>query len=92
MTLSHVSIQKVLRRFSTKPAIVYLIDGRDKQVFAKHLWVPQTMQILILANLHGSTLGGHWGLEITVQNILTSYFWPRLASDAETFIRRYPDC
>ena len=72
--------------------LLYLIDGRDKQVFAKRLWVPQTMRILILANLYGSSLGGHWGPEITLQNILTSYFWPSLASDAETFICRCPDC
>ena len=40
--------------------LLYLIDGRDKQVFAKRVWVPQTMRILILADSHGSSLGGHW--------------------------------
>ena len=50
------------------------------------------MQILILANSHGSTLEGHCSPEITVQNILTSYFWPSLASIAETIIHCCPDC
>ena len=46
----------------------------------------------IIAESHGSLLGGHDGTDKTVQRILTQYWFPGVHSETEFFIENCPTC
>lgn len=62
--------------------------NRDKAVF----FTPRSMVNTIITNAHGKPLTGHWGIERTVERILSSYYWPTLSKDVETHITHCDPC
>ena len=46
----------------------------------------------IIAQAHGSLLGGHDGVDKTVQRILTNYWFPGVHSETDFFIENCPIC
>ena len=72
--------------------LMYIYFNRQYATPAKRLWVPKKLQPMIMANHHGSTLGGHWKEEKTYQAIAVKYFWPSMASDIERHIKMCRTC
>jgi transposase InsO family protein len=62
--------------------------NKDKAVF----FTPRSMVNTIITNAHGKPLTGHWGIERTVERILSSYYWPTLSKDVETHIIHCDPC
>ena len=46
----------------------------------------------IIAESHGSLLGGHDGNDKTAQRILTQYWFPGVHSQTDFFIENFPSC
>ena len=46
----------------------------------------------IIAESHGTLLGGHDGTDKTVQRILTTYWFPSIYSETDFFIQNCPTC
>ena len=47
---------------------------------------------MIIANHHGSTLGGHWRELKTYEAIAIKYFWPSMVQDIEIHIKLCQIC
>ena len=47
---------------------------------------------LLIQELHGGALAGHFGIEKTCSMLKEHYFWPRMSRDVEHFIKRCSTC
>ena len=72
--------------------LLYIYSGKTKRLPNKRLWVPERLRTMIMANHHGSTLGGHWREEKTYEAISIKYFWPSMAHDIESHIKLCKIC
>ena len=72
--------------------LLYLYSSKNKSWPRKRLWVPDRLRSMIIANHHGSTLGGHWKEEITFNAIANKYFWPLMARDVEDHVKLCKIC
>jgi hypothetical protein len=72
--------------------LLYLYSTKKQSWPRKRLWVPDRLRSMIIANHHGSTLGGHWKEEVTFNAIATKYFWPMMAKDVEDHIKLCKIC
>ena len=76
----------------TDNGLLYIYSGKTKRLPTKRLWVPERLKTMIMANHHGSTLGGHWKEERTFEAIAIKYFWPSMAQDIEGHIKLCKIC
>ena len=94
---SHM-MQAIIKLFASSSFIdsenglLYIYSGRTKRLPNKRLWVPQRLQPMIMANHHGSSLGGHWREEKTYEAIAIKYFWPSMAKDIEAHVKMCKIC
>jgi ribonuclease HI len=72
--------------------LLYIYSGRTKTWPNKRLWVPARLKSMIMANHHGSTLGGHWKEEKIYEAIAIKYFWPSMAQDIEGHVKLCKVC
>ena len=56
------------------------------------LYIPAAIRNDLLHQLHSSAIGGHLGINKTLDLIGRSYYWPTLRADVETFIKSCPIC
>ena len=49
--------------------LLYIYFNQPNTTPVKRLWVSERLQSMIMANHHGSTLGGHWREEKTYEAI-----------------------
>ena len=47
---------------------------------------------LLIKELHGGALSGHFGVEKTCSMLKEHYYWPKMSKDVEHFIRRCSIC
>ena len=94
---SHI-MQAIIKLFAARSFIdsenglLYIYSGRTNRLPNKRLWVPQRLQTMIMANHHGSSLGGHWREEKTYEAIAIKYFWPSMAKDIESHVKMCKIC
>ena len=92
------TMQAVIKLYASRSCIdsidglLYIYFNRPYSTPAKRLWVPKRLQPMIMANHHGSTLGGHWKEVKTYQAIAIKYFWPSMAHDIEQHIKLCKIC
>ena len=72
--------------------LIHLFTARNRHISSKRLWVPKSLQNMILSNHHGSTLTGHNGELGTYERIQTKYFWPTMSQDISKFVRHCKVC
>ena len=58
----------------------------------KQLLVPLSRRVKILRLAHESLMGGHMGINKTVNRILTCFYWPGLVSDVKKWCRTCDVC
>jgi hypothetical protein len=76
----------------TNNGLLYIYSGKSNRLPTKQLWVPERLKTMIMANHHGSTLGGHWKEEKTYDAISIKYFWPSMAKDIEGHVKLCKIC
>ena len=92
------TMQAIIKLYGSKSCIdsvnglMYIYFNRPYTTPVKRLWVPKRLQSMIMANHHGSTLGGHWREERTYEAIAVKYFWPSMAADIEDHIKMCKIC
>jgi hypothetical protein len=92
------TMQAMIKLYASRSCIdsidglLYIYFNRPYTTPVKRLWVPKRLQPMIMANHHGSTLGGHWREERTYQAIAIKYFWPSMARDIESHIKMCKIC
>ena len=72
--------------------LLYIFTARNRHISSKRLWVPKSLEEMILHNHHGSTLTGHNGALGTYERIATKYFWPTMSQDITEFVRHCKKC
>ena len=72
--------------------LLYIYSGKTRRLPNKRLWVPERLKTMIMANHHGSTLGGHWREAKTYEAISIKYFLPSMAQDIESHIKLCKIC
>ena len=72
--------------------LLYIYSGKTRRLPNKRLWVPDRLRTMIMANHHGSTIGGHWRETKTYEAISLKYFWPSMAHDIDGHIRLCKIC
>ena len=91
-------MQTIVRLYGSRSFIdsdnglLYIDSGRTKRLPTIRLWVPECLKSMIMANHHGSTLGGHWKEAKTFEAIAVKYFWPSMAQDIEGHIKLCKVC
>ena len=58
----------------------------------KQLAVPSKMRNDVLKSYHDALTGGHQGQERTYEAIRLKYFWPKLYSDVQTYVKTCEGC
>ena len=58
------------------------------------VWIPEntTLRETILLRNHDDPIGGHFGIEKTVEVLKRKYYWPQLTRDVKEYIHRCPAC
>jgi len=46
----------------------------------------------ILTEYHDSRLGGHYGIDNTIERIKKFYYWPQMSKEIEEYVRSCPTC
>ena len=54
--------------------------------------IPQSLQSMVLAHLHGDKLAGHFSAQKTFQRSLTICYWPYIRRDIEAYCRTCREC
>jgi RNase H-like domain found in reverse transcriptase/Integrase zinc binding domain len=70
-------------------------NGLICQVFGKgdvRVLVPPTLRSKVLKMVHGSRLGGHWGILRTAARVRGRYYWPGWASDVRKTVSECLAC
>ena len=80
------------RCFLDDKALLYYFGNNKSKFISKKLLVPQTLILPVLSEAHGSAISGHWAEEVTINNLMASYFWPTLVADVHDFIGKCPTC
>ena len=74
-------------------ALYYCMPIKDNQSGNPVLCVPyEYRESIILAACHQPALMGHFGTYKTLQKVKYSYYWPRMASDCEAYIKGCQIC
>ena len=58
------------------------------------VWLPEhrLVRVMVIAEEHEPAYAGHFGREETVRRVAARWWWPRLRSDVEEFVRRCDRC
>ena len=86
-------VENIIARYGHKATIdqtsglLHIFTSRNRHISSKRLWVPKSLQDMVLNNHHGSTLTGHNGELGTYEQIATKYFWPTMSQDISKFVR-----
>lgn len=97
------SSQKESRRVLLESSDYLLHDGvlfhsripktkRTKSLQHYQLAIPDVMVRTVIELYHDTPLGGHGGIQHTVDSIRDSYYFPRLATIVAEFVRSCPQC
>ena len=62
----------------------------DRQI--KQLVVPACLRNDVLLTYHDSVLGGHQGVDRTYNSIRQKYFWPKMFSDIDIYVKSCTTC
>jgi transposase InsO family protein len=66
--------------------------GTQSERLVKQLVVPQALKNDILLSYHDSLLGGHQGIERTYHTIRLKYYWRRMYTEIEEYVKSCLDC
>ena len=67
--------------FIDDKALLYYYGNNKNKFISKKLLVPKSLSLPVLIEAHGSAIAGNWADEITINNIMASYFWPTIVAD-----------
>ena len=67
--------------------LLHIFTSRNRHISSKRVWVPESLQEMVLNNHHGLTLTGHNGELGTYERIAIKYFWPTMSQDISKFVR-----
>ncbi len=95
--------QKEARKLLLESADYHLLAGllfhsriarskRTKQLGHYQLVIPQVMIKTVLQLYHDSPLGGHCGIQATLDRVREHYFFHSLASHVTKYVQSCPDC
>ncbi|MCG8077951.1 MAG: DDE-type integrase/transposase/recombinase, partial [Candidatus Thiodiazotropha taylori] len=95
--------QKRARKLLLQSADYCLIDGllfhcrvpksqRTSQIGQYQLVVPEIMIKTVLGLYHDSPMGGHSGIQDTLDRVKEHYFFPRMSQLVTDYVRSCPDC
>ena len=66
--------------------------GHMSERVIKQLVVPKSLQDDVLRSYHDAIIAAHPGLDRTYNNIRMKYFWKRMYSDIETYVKTCIEC
>ena len=72
---------------------LYHKDNRRRSVDGQlQLVVPEVFRRKLVEEIHGGTLGGHFGLNRTLDAVRRHYWWHGMKDDIEEIIKGCPEC
>jgi len=72
---------------------LYHRDIRRKSIDGQlQLVVPKQFRISLVEEIHGGVLGGHFGVQRTLDAVRRHYWWHGIRKDVETVVRGCPQC
>jgi hypothetical protein len=76
---------------------LFFIDGNALMRLGKshqpaRLVVPEAIKDKVLQQLHDDPSGGHQGMTRTYQSAMLRYFWPKMASDVQDYVKNCGLC
>ena len=80
------------RCFIDDKGLLYYYGNNKDKFISKKLLVPKTLILPLLNESHGSAIAGHWAEEVTINNLMASYFWPYMVADVHDFIEKCTTC
>ena len=78
--------------FVEKGFLYRRIQSKGKQKVVKQLLVPQKLRTKVLKLAHETLLGGHLGIQKTLDRVMSSFYWPCLQSEVNLFCRSCDLC
>ena len=76
----------------SKVGCILCIKRGEEAETIKLIVVPEGMKIKILAFYHRSMMGGHQGINRTVERILRTFWWKGLNADVKRYIAECAEC
>ena len=78
--------------FVEKGFLYRRVQSKGKQKVLKQLLVPQELRTKVLKLAHETLLGGHLGIQKTLDRVMSSFYWPCLQSEVNLFCRSCDLC
>ena len=78
--------------FVEKGFLYRRVQSKGKQKVVKQLLVPQKLRTKVLKLAHKTLLGGHLGIQQTLDRVMSSFYWPCLQSEVNLFCRSCDLC
>ena len=85
-------IERIAANCTLQDGLIWHLQQRKGRRPQKQLVVPQPLHTLLLQVAHESWAAGHGGEAKTLDRLLTTYWWPGITTDVNTFVRRCPIC
>ena len=81
-------------KLSVQKGLLYIVQPhkRSPSLITPRLVTPRPIRQEIFNSLHGTRLGGHLGINRSVEQIQNNFFWPGLYSDTLLWCSQCPEC
>ena len=79
---------------AVQKGLLYIVQPhkRSPSLISPRLVTPRPIRQEIFNSLHGTRLGGHLGINRSVERIQNNFFWPGLYSDTLLWCSQCPEC
>ena len=88
----NIEVREMGHKVAMDNGLLYYFGTYRKSPSSKKLFVPKNLVTPVIADAHCAATAGHWATETTVGNLMTTYFWPTMAADVQSFIEKCPTC
>ena len=78
--------------YKIQHGILYRDVSRDPTTSTWRIFLPQDLRLYAMQELHDSPLHGHMGIDKSIDNISSRFWWPTLREDVTQYVRSCLTC
>ena len=79
-------------KFEVKKDVLYRVCNKGDEKEMSHIVIPESLRAHVMKLLHDSIMGGHLGINKTLERINSVFYWPDMAGDVMRYCKSCDIC